>query len=120
MQDLLRQLAPSPPKPLPEIKGIPRPIPDNSCRYLFYGRAMAVGTQATLREIELQMRRQSIGNGDEAPAHNSPEASTRNEHGIPPDEAGTDTPTLQSMGKSSSSGGTERSRRRRTRKGGLQ
>lgn len=47
-------------RPLPEVKGIPNPIPDGSSRYLFYGRSMPVGTFSALRNIEKHMHRQTL------------------------------------------------------------
>ena len=65
----LRRIMASPsykPRPLPDICGMPRSIPDNSCRYLFYGRVVSPGVVSTLQDIERHLCQQSLQDEKEA------------------------------------------------------
>lgn len=55
------------PRPLPDVRGVPQPIPDNSCRYLFYGRSIPVNALTDLRDIERHLQQQSIVDDEGVP-----------------------------------------------------
>lgn len=55
------------PRPLPQIQGLPHPVPSRSCRYLFYGREAPVGAFTAFRHIEHIMRQQDEEDGNYAP-----------------------------------------------------
>lgn len=55
------------PRPLPSMQGIPRPVPDRSCRYLFFGREIPVGAFSAIRYIDRYMRQQDNDEEDRAP-----------------------------------------------------